>query len=1304
MSNELESKVNRIEIGSRGNFTNSHPHTVAQIMTDRVPSVSSLSSSSSSSSSTRRSLSVLFPPIGSSASAAAAGGSVTATNGTSNSNNNSSSSQISVDIRATGGSEETLTSDPIPPIMPPIATPSSIGASSSLLAASAYKSHPSNLLNTLHPGALPSSIQVDRSQQGEKRRQYQQLLAQQQQHAPAMFQPTSAKDDTLGQDDNSAAPSLPRETDEKASSGPAIFDVTSGLRIPTPLPDHHAPAATSTSFHHHPGRIDLLLPSSHPPHLHPHPPTGSQSARSIHHPPSSLASITQDTNERVANFLRHYEGHRRSDSFADLSTSGSASPSKSMKSHRLILSHMTHMTRQQLEEEKEISRLLTNWHPVKSAKTFSSLSSKIRHIISERVALFDGHFHAKTLVEDAGFVSDELEKKRLQYYKIMVPSTSSSLKVDLDVTEGRVDMFISASEPIHHPSLGKSGVKVGVPIYAPWSLKANVGHHTLTVHGSDQNWRGGGEYFYITLYAVQASSVTIKASIGVGAAKGKTSGINSSISGVNTNANSSMPALSDDLLSPSSSNKTSLAARQSPTSISSTSSTSRHLSSSSPSSSSSAAVSSSSSNSNSSLAPTNSRNIRRALEERLRSLSENPKALREFMQRVNLTKRHGIAASASHRSTNLMPPAHLTDRALQKLNDEQEAAEQLATAAANAYEPRDHGRGHALTHADARSSPKSVTRRRTLASNRPQPLTPHSLDHIVHIGAIDGVASTFYQYAAELQPPVLDARGYIRLELDLEYDASNSYDASSPTSPPMSPIVVSPPESPRFERRESISRTLQTLIARVCKRMKIRSLQLASMVDPASEEEALFLQRCLTIYQGHLTEIEHCLEALATGDASQAHLAKYLGAMPTKNFLLANAYDATDNRSHMPARADRRRADWHADHRSKMESADVRRDRCERERRDKTLEMIEHKERQRAEAVARRQAEAARLALGQFQRQWLQHLALTLRHAWLREARLNLRPMRIEAFRKNRAARRIQLFIRMTLAVKRKTRATLHFQAFRSMVLLMSSNYAVVKRDRAANCLKLFLEQKQGVDSVSRLIKNFRRRVGICQRASLAWIATRRAKLTAWRIQYDRTVSRLHNRMLAQDTTTRERLLDQLFHRLKRRAMEEYEDYLQALHAYHIRLDEETQKQRIISDHVLELLAWPRRPRVPVILSEEDLNTLIEDALVATRDQARRNLQTTTEQQELSEAAAAAAASSSPPDHSYLRTPTQHTRRDAGSHSASRTKKSRAGTTSNAPHHANEDHHPHHLQVDEPYKRSRSNSIVGAGSILHNKT
>lgn len=69
------------------------------------------------------------------------------------------------------------------------------------------------------------------------------------------------------------------------------------------------------------------------------------------------------------------------------------------------------------------------------------------------------------------------------------------------------------------------------------------------------------------------------------------------------------------------------------------------------------------------------------------------------------------------------------------------------------------------------------------------------------------------------------------------------------------------------------------------------------------------------------------------------------------------------------------------------------------------------------------------------------------------------------------------------LLLRRRTRATLHFQALRSVALLCAFNYSVVKYNRAADCIKLFIEQKKGVDSVSRLVKNFaqRSKCGSCK-------------------------------------------------------------------------------------------------------------------------------------------------------------------------------------------------------------------------------
>lgn len=835
-------------------------------------------------------------------------------------------------------------------------------------AATAYTSRPSELAGTLNRSAV-----VDRSGVAAQRRAARASQEQKHQSAPV---------------------AAPQEEYRSLSSGV-------GLRLPTPLTSRPATSAGTNPFGvstEGPLSIDLRLAS-----------LGSQSARvspssdatpytfSHPHPPSSLAAITQDTNHRVSNFLRHYDGHRRSGS--DVMAAPN-SPSK-IKSHRLLLGHITHLTAAQLEAEQHISRQLSNWHPQRSAKSFAALSSQIRHIISDRLSLFDGgQFTGKTLVEDAGFVSEDIEKKQRQYFRILVPSNVTIVKVDLDVTEGRVDLYVACGEPVNGPPKDRA-----------WSLRGGVGHHSLTLHASDAHFRSG-EFFFLTLVAAQTSSVQLKVALG-----GK---------------NKSLPFDDAPVASGPASSGSRLTARQA--------AATRH-------------------------APS-TRNIRKSLEARVRTLMENPKALKEFQRKVAAVRRGQVAGGSSARADE-------RDRSISP-DGSPHASEPAATKRAqDSRLPAESG------------SDRSSSFHRTGVSKptpphllQPQPLTRTTLDHIAHIRSIDGVSAIFYETARELSNPhMLDDHDMILWD-DAEATATalrsrakqaNDTDAHStnPSSPSSSSSATSrqpsQPNSPTSTSRIVVA-SLQHLIARICARLIIKSrhLDATADLDPWSAEQAHMYRRCATIYEAHLTEIESILRALASPATSTTPLLRALAEPPPpRNFLLANAFDATDNRRFDPAIVDRHRREWLSDHSEKMRQAEERRERILEDRRTQTLAVIDRRERERAEAVASRAAAAARLALQELQRNWLRHLAGTLRHRWLRDARLHLRPMRIESFRKNLAAKRIQTFIRASLALKRKTRANLHFQSFRSLMLLMAANYAAVKRDRAANCIKLFIEQKK---------------------------------------------------------------------------------------------------------------------------------------------------------------------------------------------------------------------------------------------------
>lgn len=232
----------------------------------------------------------------------------------------------------------------------------------------------------------------------------------------------------------------------------------------------------------------------------------------------------------------------------------------------------------------------------------------------------------------------------------------------------------------------------------------------------------------------------------------------------------------------------------------------------------------------------------------------------------------------------------------------------------------------------------------------------------------------------------------------------------------------------------------------------------------------------------------------------------------------------------------------------------------------------------------------------------------------------------------------------------------------------------------------------QGVDSVSRLIKNFRRRVGVCQRAVRRWLTTRHAKLVAWRAQYMHMVGRAHNPLLAEDVVSRERLLQELFTALKEDAMSRYDAYLVDLAAYTERLASEEQKKRILSDHVMDLLDLPVRPRVPVRLDDLTMSRLMEAALAASRDQALRNLQSTTAQDDSHDVSVLLSTSrTGSAKHSG-----SNSKRAGGS--AQRSKRHRAATNDTLEPHAPTDTARSSLH-SASRARSRTSSLVGPLTI-----
>jgi uncharacterized membrane protein YgcG len=242
--------------------------------------------------------------------------------------------------------------------------------------------------------------------------------------------------------------------------------------------------------------------------------------------------------------------------------------------------------------------------------------------------------------------------------------------------------------------------------------------------------------------------------------------------------------------------------------------------------------------------------------------------------------------------------------------------------------------------------------------------------------------------------------------------------------------------------------------------------------------------------------------------------------------------------------------------------------------------------------------------------------------------------MRIESFRKAHAAKKLQRFFRTALTLRRRTRASLHFQAFRAVMLVAAFNYGAVKRDRAATCIKMFLSQKKGVDSVSRLIKNFRRRVGICQRRTLAWRAAKSAKLGLWRLQCiqavqsgaaDPSVAALLSSTSSKHA--RELVLHEQFALSKRAAVAQWDAYEQAVVEWEQHERDERAKASVLVEHVVQLRPRPVAPHVPPVLPPHTLAEVIDKLIARTREIARQQLQQTTDTTDLQVPAGGCAAS-----------------------------------------------------------------------------
>ena len=1040
------------------------------------------------------------------------------------------------------------------------------------------------------------------------------------------------------------------------------------LRLPTPLP-HVRPIDDGS-------QINLNLPRGSSGG-----PAGALSAPSTSRG-SSLAALTQEGNTRLSQFLDQYgqgpKGRDERRSAMLPQASGNMGDNSSMR--LLLYGGLVRLSAKELEEEKEVSRLLLSWHPQRSAKAVASVQHKIKSIMAEHGTTDDSSASSSgpTIVGALGrtphpladdqTVREELSRKGSMLFKLAVPLGVPALKLDLELVEGKAEVFVSCGGEIVVTAANYAREK-----NHSWVLRAGTqGHHLLQLNSlTDAAFKSGQDFM---IYVSALTNVTFQMRVNLAP---------------RTRFSDSAAAHAAEVAAAAAS-----AADEAPLATFAT-------------------------NGGISL-----KNMRRVLAERIKLLSESPQKLRAFHAHVAKIKARGLSraasAAAAAGSLNSKPPAHLTLNQLKAIN----AAEAVVEAAAQAKTEQEQERLADLpssptnrnapdrnARASAVSSPRSGAVARAASKPAaiwpPVALTPFTLDVIPHIAAISGVSSLFFETARELtQPtPLLDEHDCIAIPASSSTlpslhnsplmvgrgknavalgaaiaaaggSAGGAGVAAASAFPPvlslpggMPPPLTLPPSitaassaapsptaiaPPKLERAPSLSNVMQSFIMRVCKRIRVRAAQLlllgkhssaahshgaATTPGPsptpdevaAAADESRFLSRCLSIYTGHFSEIESILLAHASGDRSNSAIARLLPASSSaglrsaeKNFLLVNAFEATDNKAYAPRVAARRKQEWHEAHNQRMINAAINHSGVLQEKREMTLSVIERKERDRERVHAAKLAAEAQRLCEERQTKWLRYVAAALRHSWLRQARLNLHPMRVESFRKSHAAKKIQSFVRTALLLRRRTRATLHFQALRSVALMCAYNYSVVKYNRAADCIKLFIEQKKGVDSVSRLVKNFRRRVGICQRSFRNWQASKRAKIELWKLQVKRAILTLKERDAPAATillsthamALRDDVLRGLFAQLKTLAISGWSAHEEAMAVWRARVSEERAKATVLADHVQKKWEKPDRPRVPIILSEAMLVSVMEQITQRTRDLARLQLQNTTDSSE----------------------------------------------------------------------------------------
>jgi hypothetical protein len=293
----------------------------------------------------------------------------------------------------------------------------------------------------------------------------------------------------------------------------------------------------------------------------------------------------------------------------------------------------------------------------------------------------------------------------------------------------------------------------------------------------------------------------------------------------------------------------------------------------------------------------------------------------------------------------------------------------------------------------------------------------------------------------------------------------------------------------------------------------------------------------------------------------------------------------------------------------RIRAAKLRRNEREKARITQHVMLLEQRERARLDGRKQRkerQQTEYRKRLCQKWRFWIAHAS---RLQTFKNGLLKMRREKLKMEEYNRAATRIQRWIRGILEIKRREKARLYLKSLRTCVTFFALNHRAVKRHRAADILKSFLEQQSGVSSISRVIKNFRRRVLVIQKLMRHYLAVRRAKLETWRMQFDNTHRELKSSGAYLGPVMdnfRELVLTKHMRRLNADSRSQYPMYKKLMEKYHSQVRMRSALEMVSgSGNLPPLLPPPRKPCSPTCLASSMLKALVKEAARLTGEHLR---------------------------------------------------------------------------------------------------